>query len=104
MSAEALVLWDAVEEHLEEAGFQWERWERALVSPLLRARQVVDGVEARLAAHIEGLTISAFSGLRCMKASSERHSQQRPRSSSCPTASCGSKTRFETPRTSGATS
>ena len=58
MRADSLVLWDVVEEHLEEAGFQWERWERALVSPLLSARQVADGVEGRLAAHLEGLAVA----------------------------------------------
>ena len=57
MGAENQLLWDVLEEHLDEAGFLWERWERSLVSPLLRPRQVAEGDEARLLAHVEGLTI-----------------------------------------------
>ena len=56
--AERPVLWDVVEEHLDEAGFLWERWERALLSPSLRARQVADGDEARLLAHVDGLVVA----------------------------------------------
>lgn len=58
MTFEAPVLWDVVEEHLVEGGVLWERWERALASPLLRVEQVADGVEARLAANVEGLAVA----------------------------------------------
>jgi len=57
MGAERQVLWDVLEEHLDEAGFLWQRWELALVSPQLLARQVDEGDEARLLAHVEGLAV-----------------------------------------------
>ena len=51
------VLWEVAEEHLDEAGFLWTQWERALVSPDYSASEVADGPEERLAAHLEGLAL-----------------------------------------------
>jgi uncharacterized protein (TIGR02270 family) len=53
------VLWDVVEEHLDEAGFLWGQWERALVSPSLRVDEVTAGVEERLVANLDALVIAA---------------------------------------------
>ncbi|HZN94988.1 MAG TPA: hypothetical protein VFB81_19880, partial [Myxococcales bacterium] len=49
------VMWDVVEEHLDEAAFHWEQWERALVSPDNTLAGVAQGTEARLLAHLDGL-------------------------------------------------
>ena len=51
------VLREVAEEHLDEAGFLWTQWERALVSPDYSASEVADGPEERLAAHLEGLAL-----------------------------------------------
>ena len=53
-----LVLWDVVEEHLDEASFLSEQWERALVSPDVILDGVADGPEERLLAHLDGLAIA----------------------------------------------
>lgn len=63
MGMRGSVLWDVVEDHLEEAGFLWDCWERALLSPLLRVRHVADGVEERLTANINGLTIAGVAAV-----------------------------------------
>jgi len=55
---EGQVLWDVVEEHLEEASFLWFEWERALESPALAPRSVAGGVERRLLAHLDGIALS----------------------------------------------
>jgi uncharacterized protein (TIGR02270 family) len=49
------VLWDVVEEHLDEAAFLSGQWEAALVSPDLTLASVADGPEERLLAHVDGL-------------------------------------------------
>ena len=51
-----LILWDIVEEHLEEAGFLWGRWEAALEAPDYRLCEVAE-IEQRLFAHVEGLLV-----------------------------------------------
>jgi len=51
-------LWDIVEEHLDEAEFLWEQWEAALVAPNYVLREVEDGPEARLLAHVDGLVVN----------------------------------------------
>lgn len=48
-------LWDIVDEHLDEAEFLWDVWERALVSPLHTLADVAAGPEARLLAHVDAL-------------------------------------------------
>lgn len=51
-------LWDVVEEHLDEAEFLWEQWEASLVAPNYVLREVEDGPEARLLAHLDGLVVN----------------------------------------------
>lgn len=51
-------LWDIVEEHLDEAEFLWEQWEASLVAPNYAMREVEEGPEARLMAHIDGLVVN----------------------------------------------
>jgi uncharacterized protein (TIGR02270 family) len=48
-------LWDVVEEHVDEAEFLFEQWQRALSSPDHTLDQLRLGWEARLLAHIEAL-------------------------------------------------
>ncbi|NOK02302.1 MULTISPECIES: TIGR02270 family protein [Myxococcus] len=50
-----MILWDILEEHLNEAAFLWGQWERSLRSPRYVLREVIDGPEERLLAHVEGL-------------------------------------------------
>lgn len=53
-------MWNVVEKHLDDAGFQWTpRWERAHVSPVLRAHEVASGIEEQLAANVDALAIAA---------------------------------------------
>lgn len=54
--SEAQMLWDVVEEHMEEASFLWTEWERALVSPVFTLPGM-SGVEQRVSAHLEGLAL-----------------------------------------------
>ena len=49
-----MVLLDILEEHLNEAAFQWEQWERALLAPDFTLEETA-AVEERLRAHLEGL-------------------------------------------------
>ena len=49
-----MVLLDILEEHLNEAAFQWEQWERALLAPDFTLEECA-AVEERLRAHLEGL-------------------------------------------------
>ncbi|MFY2558798.1 TIGR02270 family protein [Corallococcus terminator] len=48
-------MWDIVEEHLEEAAFLANQWQRACRSPDYCLREVAAGPEARLKAHLDGL-------------------------------------------------
>ncbi|WP_426752913.1 TIGR02270 family protein [Myxococcus sp. Y35] len=50
-----MILWDVIEEHLDEAAFLWLQWERALVSPRYVLNEVMNGPEERLLAHLQGL-------------------------------------------------
>ncbi len=52
-----LVLWEVVEEHLAEAEFLLEQFDRTLSSPVLTLDTLARGVEARALAHIHGLLI-----------------------------------------------
>ena len=54
---EDLVLWDVMQEHLEEAGFLWSLWERSFLAPDFSLDDVVAGEEGRLVAHLEGLVV-----------------------------------------------
>jgi hypothetical protein len=51
------VLWDVVEEHLDEAEFGVEQFERAMQSPLLTLERLAGGCEGRLLAHVDGLLV-----------------------------------------------
>ncbi|HET6150894.1 MAG TPA: hypothetical protein VFH68_25385 [Polyangia bacterium] len=53
-----MVLWDVVEEHLGEAGFQWQQWQRGLASPRLDVYRLAAGSEAALGAHLDGLGVA----------------------------------------------
>ena len=49
------ILWDVMEEHLEEAGFLWTMWERALVAPDYTLDELAAREEQRLVAHLDAL-------------------------------------------------
>ncbi len=51
------LLWDVQQEHLSEAEFCFETWDKALGSPLYTLAQVLNGPEERLMAHTMGLVI-----------------------------------------------
>lgn len=55
--AAAPILWNIVEEHLDEAAFLYTQWERALLSPEFTLAEVRDRVEERLLAHIDALVV-----------------------------------------------
>jgi len=60
MAARPPILWDVVEEHLDEAAFLWSQWERALDSPSAVPARVAAGPEARLLAHLDALARLPF--------------------------------------------
>ncbi|MCY1034027.1 TIGR02270 family protein [Corallococcus sp. BB11-1] len=49
------ILWDVLEEHLDEASFLWRQRERSLLAPDERLEDLAGGEEARLLAHLGGL-------------------------------------------------
>ncbi|NVJ21933.1 TIGR02270 family protein [Myxococcus sp. AM011] len=49
------VMWDIMEEHLEEAAFLANQWQRACRSPDYCLHEVAQGPETRLRAHLDGL-------------------------------------------------
>jgi uncharacterized protein (TIGR02270 family) len=51
------VLWEVVEEHLDEAEFCFEQFEHQLDHPGLSLAQLAGGVEARLLAHLDALVV-----------------------------------------------
>lgn len=55
---EPTIVWDVAEEHLDEAAFLWDQWERALASPRRTISDVAEGPEERLRAHLDGLTLA----------------------------------------------
>jgi uncharacterized protein (TIGR02270 family) len=57
MSRSRAVRWDIGEEHLDEAAFLWDRWERALNAPNYAIGEVAVGPEERLLAHLDGLVL-----------------------------------------------
>ena len=57
MSRSRAVRWDICEEHLDEAAFLWDRWERALNAPNYAIGEVAVGPEERLLAHLDGLVL-----------------------------------------------
>jgi uncharacterized protein (TIGR02270 family) len=58
MEPAGTVLWDVVEEHLDDASYQWTQWSRAFGSALT-APEVGEGIEERLLASVDALTIAA---------------------------------------------
>ncbi|PTL83416.1 TIGR02270 family protein [Vitiosangium sp. GDMCC 1.1324] len=51
------ILWDVVEQHLDESAFFWSQRERALLSLEDVLAEVTEGDEGRLLAHLEGLRV-----------------------------------------------
>ncbi|MBM7116340.1 TIGR02270 family protein [Archangium primigenium] len=51
------ILWDVVEQHLDEATFLWWQWERHLVAPAFSLSEVAERIEPRLLAHLQGLAV-----------------------------------------------
>src|SRR5215813_13541908 len=51
-----LILWDVVEEHLDEAAFLVDQWESALHSPKFDLKDLAK-IERRLEGHIDGLIV-----------------------------------------------
>lgn len=52
-----LILWDVVEEHLAEAAFMLERWQKTLFAPHYTLSEVSRRIEGRLEAHLDGLRV-----------------------------------------------
>lgn len=52
------ILWDVVEEHLDEAAFLYTQWERALRSPSYKVEELRDRLEERMLAHVDGLVVA----------------------------------------------
>jgi uncharacterized protein (TIGR02270 family) len=52
---------DIVEEHLDEAAFYLERWDRALTSPHQTLAQLRDGPEEAMLAHVDGVAVGGES-------------------------------------------
>jgi hypothetical protein len=52
-----LILWDVIEEHVDEAEFLFERWNRALFQPIVDLNKLAGTFEPRLFAHIDALVI-----------------------------------------------
>ncbi len=51
------ILWDVMEEHLEEACFLWTQWEAALDAPDYTLGELAGLEEQRLAAHLDALVL-----------------------------------------------
>jgi uncharacterized protein (TIGR02270 family) len=51
----AIVFWEVVEEHLDDAEFLWTQWERSLLSPDYALTEVAERDEERLLANVDGL-------------------------------------------------
>lgn len=54
------ILWDVIEEHLDEAEFLFERWNRALFRPAVDLNKLASNFEPRLFAHIDALLIGGI--------------------------------------------
>jgi uncharacterized protein (TIGR02270 family) len=57
MPAPRPIPWDIYEEHLGEAAFLWEQWERALDAANYTLAEIAAGPESRLLAHLDGLVL-----------------------------------------------
>lgn len=58
MVCAATIMWEVVEEHLEEAAYLWTQWERALIAPNYTLQEMAERVEERLLANIDGLVVA----------------------------------------------
>lgn len=58
MLGEDQILWDVVEEHLDEAEFLVEQWRGARASGSYTLDELERGPETRLAAHVDGLVVN----------------------------------------------
>lgn len=56
--SEDLILWDVVEEHLDEAEFLFGQWQRAHSSSSYTLDTLARGPESRLLAHVDGLVVN----------------------------------------------
>lgn len=57
-NSDSLILWDVVEEHLDEAEFLYEQWEACSTSAMFTREELTSGPEARLEAHLDGLRVA----------------------------------------------
>jgi len=55
-----LILWDVIGEHLDEAEFLFERWNRALFQPIVNLNGLASTFEPRFFAHIDALLIGGI--------------------------------------------
>lgn len=58
MVDEEQILWNVVEEHLDEAEFLVEQWASARRSPLYTLTELDEGPQARLDGHVDGLVVN----------------------------------------------
>jgi len=58
------ILWDVLEEHLDEAAFLWRQRTRVQVAPDVLLQDLAEGDEERLMAHLEGLVIGSTSAAK----------------------------------------
>ena len=65
-SLDKSVLWDVVEEHLDELEFGLAQFERALDHPLRTLDDVARGAESRMLAHLDGLVIAGPKATRIL--------------------------------------
>jgi hypothetical protein len=55
-----LILWDVIEEHLDEAEFLFERWNRALFQPGIDLNDLACRFEPRLLAHLDAVLVGGI--------------------------------------------
>jgi len=58
-AGELPVIWEVIDQHLEEAGALWSGWERALLAPDRTLADMVGSDEERVLAHLEGLVVGS---------------------------------------------
>lgn len=63
MLSEEQILWDVVEEHLDEAEFLVGQWRSARVSAMYTLEELRDGPEQRLLGHVDGLVVNGPTAL-----------------------------------------
>lgn len=60
--AKARILWDVMEEHLDEAAFLFTQWESGLYSPRMTLQRLATTVEERLLSHLDALVLAGPEG------------------------------------------